>query len=600
MLSDHYAGGLTERLIVHIITVDPANGRIEGVGKDAAVIQIGLSPSLPPLFRWPVEDEYWTIVRENGIWRLESKLADPDSVSPQSLDPGEALIQADNIFTTGGERLITSEQFPAGGVTGQILAKNSNADWDTEWITSTAGGGPVAIDSWHMVGTLGEPAFASGWIQYAGALGQVGFRKFPDGKVQLKGLVMSTGAHAANDVIFTLPVGYRPAELIIWDTGLTGTGVCRVDIQTDGRVMFVASSIAIGVNSYITFDGLDFDTQTVFQITSNFAQQLDSVHLVGGAGEPAFQGGWVNYDNGAAVPGTSAQRNAGFRKYPDGRVRLFGTVRSGTSGTTIFTLPVDYRPRGAVSGQIVSLVAGAAGGPAQIDVYANGSVVATNIGASNVSTYAYLDSVEFDTEGVSAYVAGAITPPVVSTFPVAPVDGMEILLRIPSTVGLWRLRYDATIGDAYKWVFLGGVPQYTGSSGGGTHGLPPNPAFTTWRKFASNRGPHWTVPFNGYYQVDAICDIGSSTSGVDVRLDFINGGTPGANVAGGLVFGHQGTFFNAGSANRVTASISDIGSALLTVGTDVSLGYLTSTIVTDTFDTCNLAGLIKSQPIRIG
>ncbi len=57
-------------------------------------------------------------------------------------------------------------------------------------------------------------------------------------------------------------------------------------------------------------------------------------HAVGGSGEPAFQNGWVNY----------GQRPAMFYKDAAGVVHLTGLVKSGTIGTTAFTLPAGYRP----------------------------------------------------------------------------------------------------------------------------------------------------------------------------------------------------------------------------------------------------------------
>lgn len=36
---------------------------------------------------------------------------------------------------------------PAGGISGQVLAKNSNADYDTGWVNQTGGGGGGAVDS---------------------------------------------------------------------------------------------------------------------------------------------------------------------------------------------------------------------------------------------------------------------------------------------------------------------------------------------------------------------------------------------------------------------------------------------------------------------
>jgi len=57
-------------------------------------------------------------------------------------------------------------------------------------------------------------------------------------------------------------------------------------------------------------------------------------HLVGDPDEPAYTGTWV------AVAGAPA----GYRISPDGTVSLCGTVTTGTYGTSVFTLPVGYRP----------------------------------------------------------------------------------------------------------------------------------------------------------------------------------------------------------------------------------------------------------------
>jgi len=104
MLSEHYKSGLVERLLVTILTVDPASGRVEVIGKDAAVIQINVS-QIAPLFRWPVQGELWTIVRENGVWKLEYMLANPDSKSINTLTPGEGIVQTEKIWTPSGDYL---------------------------------------------------------------------------------------------------------------------------------------------------------------------------------------------------------------------------------------------------------------------------------------------------------------------------------------------------------------------------------------------------------------------------------------------------------------------------------------------------------------
>jgi hypothetical protein len=86
---------------------------------------------------------------------------------------------------------------------------------------------------------------------------------------------------------------------------------------------------------------------------------MDGWHIVGAAGEPAFQGGWQNYD-------APAMRPARFRKFPDGRVALGGLIKGGSAGVVAFTLPVGYRPATGRYAAGVPVVA--SGGPAEVDV----------------------------------------------------------------------------------------------------------------------------------------------------------------------------------------------------------------------------------------
>lgn len=130
-LSDHYRGGATERLMVTIITVDPPNSRVEVVGKDAAVIQISVLRA-PALFRWPIQGEFWTIIRENGEWALEEKVQDPDSTSLRSLEPGEALIQSNTIWTPNGEKLIKTGDVAGGVLSGEYPNPGFAVDMATQ------------------------------------------------------------------------------------------------------------------------------------------------------------------------------------------------------------------------------------------------------------------------------------------------------------------------------------------------------------------------------------------------------------------------------------------------------------------------------------
>ena len=95
---------------------------------------------------------------------------------------------------------------------------------------------------------------------------------------------------------------------------------------------------------------------------------------------PTLANGWVNY-------GTPYD-TAGYRKDPLGRVHLKGLVKNGTAQTTIFTLPVGYRP----AADKLFLVQTGAGASARLEVNSNGTVVAA---ANTVSGNLSLEGVSF-------------------------------------------------------------------------------------------------------------------------------------------------------------------------------------------------------------
>lgn len=108
-------------------------------------------------------------------------------------------------------------------------------------------------DKWHVVGALNEPAFGTGWQNYAGGgtFQLASFRKNPLGRVELRGLVARTAG--AVTTIFVLPQGYRPAKQEVLFTG-GSTGAGRVDVYSDGQVVYVSGGVTFFTLSNITFD----------------------------------------------------------------------------------------------------------------------------------------------------------------------------------------------------------------------------------------------------------------------------------------------------------------------------------------------------------
>lgn len=367
---------------------------------------------------------------------------------------------------------------------------------------------PITLDSWHTVGASGEPAYASPWRSITNVdpvFADPAFRKYPDGYVKLRGGVQCTAAvSGSSNLIFTLPAGYRPTKRLVFAVQAS-TGAARIDVLADGTVV---CDTALAINSWIDFDNIEFDTESVSQVASVATQPMEALHYVGGAGEPAFTNSWVN---------TDANRPARFRKYPDGRVRLSGVIQGGASGSIAFTLPVGYRPNAPTTSSVFAVVAGATGQTAQVAVYFDGRVIPTS-GSGNVATVTVLDGIEFDTEAVSSYPTGLVTissPDLVSVLPASPVNGQEVYYLADAANGIvWHLRYRADSPLAYKWEVLGGSPL-SAMGGGGT---------ATTTAFSVPATPvSVTVPLSGIYQIEHGAEILNATAGSGGAMSYAVG-----------------------------------------------------------------------------
>lgn len=104
-----------------------------------------------------------------------------------------------------------------------------------------------------------------------------------------------------------------------------------------------------------------------------------AIHLLGNAGEPAFQNGWGDYGGGFI--------SAAYMKDAHNRVTLRGIVAAGAVPSAIFTLPEGYRPGGA---HIFPALSNGHIGRIKID--SNGSVTAES---PSETTWLSLDGVTF-------------------------------------------------------------------------------------------------------------------------------------------------------------------------------------------------------------
>lgn len=81
---------------------------------------------------------------------------------------------------------------------------------------------------------------------------------------------------------------------------------------------------------------------------------------------PTLLNSWVNY---SITPGYA---HTGYIKDENGTVFIRGFIKSGTIGTTVFTLPVGYRPSQRI---LRSVMCNTNNG--RLDIYNNGAVVPT-------------------------------------------------------------------------------------------------------------------------------------------------------------------------------------------------------------------------------
>jgi hypothetical protein len=82
-------------------------------------------------------------------------------------------------------------------------------------------------ESWHTA------TLQNSWVNYGGGFANASYRKMPDGRIEIKGLVKNG---TLNTSIFTLPAGYRPSESRIFTAVQGNNGVVRLNVASGGDV----------------------------------------------------------------------------------------------------------------------------------------------------------------------------------------------------------------------------------------------------------------------------------------------------------------------------------------------------------------------------
>lgn len=198
------------------------------------------------------------------------------------------------------------------------------------------------------------------WADYLNSYATHGVTRTKSGLVVLKGLVRY-GTTTNGTVIGNLPVGYRPAERMLYAVETSANVNGRIDVLPTGDVVIVNGS-----SSWIAMDNIRF---------------MPSGTTWTGLG---LQNSWTQYD--ATYPAPA------FTKTGDGMVVLKGLVKGGANATTIGVLPTGYRPSERL---LFADESGSATG--RIDILPTGEVYASNVNTS----WAGLDNIQFMPSGTS-------------------------------------------------------------------------------------------------------------------------------------------------------------------------------------------------------
>lgn len=164
---------------------------------------------------------------------------------------------------------------------------------------------------------------AGGWSSYSATYAPPSFTITSSGAVILKGLVKKASAAVNDEVLATLPPGYRPSERLLF-TGYSNSAYSRLDVLTNGNIILRAHNAA-----WVTLDSVNFVPDGRYARTA----------------VPSLTNGWSNYlNNGGSDPNTYAAVT--YVVDDNSRVWLQGLAKAGTTanGTVMTTLPAGVRP----------------------------------------------------------------------------------------------------------------------------------------------------------------------------------------------------------------------------------------------------------------
>lgn len=139
-------------------------------------------------------------------------------------------------------------------LTGTPTTPTASASTNTTQIASCA----FVQSAMAVVPGWTNATLVNSWANNGGNYPSLRYRKYPNGDVQIQGVVSKTTSNAANETIFTLPAGSRPGDnhAIVLQAGL-GSGFVysgqQVLFSTTGAVQIVSANTAPNNVTYLAF-----------------------------------------------------------------------------------------------------------------------------------------------------------------------------------------------------------------------------------------------------------------------------------------------------------------------------------------------------------
>ena len=153
---------------------------------------------------------------------------------------GKATSAATSASATVATNAVNAATAGAAGSAGN--SANLGGHPASDYLLSGTSGEP-----WHVVAEAGQPGFENGWKNVGEGFAHASFYLDPIGRVHMKGNVSGGTLEKS---VFTLPVGYRPPEQLVFVVATGTVSSAEVEVLSNGEVLASGPKVAL--------DGISF------------------------------------------------------------------------------------------------------------------------------------------------------------------------------------------------------------------------------------------------------------------------------------------------------------------------------------------------------